>query len=177
MAPSSNHGLVRHYFSYSLAQQYKCMANKNSQIFVHLSGLCMYSVHHQCNKHYGWIIPVFWCIVVCGRKISYHDTYFSILVYQLDWLGSDFLYGLSIPNFWFELKIADVFVIVLNTKGKTEIMILWLLKELPKAKHVVYANTCILNTEFEVGPVAVVNMPPCRLTWTLKTFFFVKPGL
>lgn len=113
LATSSNHGLWRHYFSYSLAQQYKCMANKNSQIFVHLSGLCMYSVHHQCNKHYGWIIPVFWCIVVCGRKISYPDTYFSILVYQLDWLGSDFLYGLSIPNFWFELKIADVFVMYL----------------------------------------------------------------
>lgn len=117
------------------------MTNKNSQIFVHPSGLCMYSVHHQCNKHNGWIIAVFWCIVVCGRKISYRDTYFSILVYQLDWLGSDFLYGLSIPNFFF-----------------------------PKAKHVDICSFNILNTEFEVRPVAVVIIYPCRLTQSVKTF-------
>lgn len=67
-----------------------------------------------------------------------------------------------------------IFDMVLNTKGKTEIMILWLLKELPKSQTCWHMLINTLNTEFEVGPVAVVIIYPCRLIDTIsKNIHFI----
>lgn len=113
-------------------------------------------------------MPVFRCIAVRGQKISYSDTFFPYRYTGLIDRARNFASGSGFQNSDLNYKWL---IHLLSSKTRNESRGFWYCdcsKSFPKAITCWHAD--ILNKEVVVVPVAVVIMPPCRLTQSVKTF-------